>query len=78
MHCLRFYFWFIGTWDQIMTVQGFFAGVSLMFFLTLLILLAVDIYYLLLTWFFFKASNVILQLDLIYREKTDPSIYSIN
>ena len=39
--------------------------------LFLVLMLAFDVYYLLLSLYFFRASQMILELDLVYRNQTD-------
>ena len=75
---LRYYYFILGAVSLISTVGGFFQGTSIMLTMFWLIVFTFDLYYLWLSKFLFDSGKMILELDLIYREKQDPEVYGVN
>ena len=75
---LRYYFFILGAVSLISTVNGFFKGTSLMLTMFWLIVFTLDLYYLWISLFLFNSGKMILELDLIYRDKQDPEVYGVN
>ena len=65
---LRVYFFVLGTFALQAKVAGLVATLFSAVTLLLLLLLALDCYYISLSIFIYRAAGVILELDLIYRK----------
>lgn len=75
---MRFYFFILSGLALKSKVAGFGSVILHPFTLFFLVLIALDVYYIILSLFFFEAGSVMLELDLIYRGKPDPSLLYVN
>mgnify|MGYP000555949860 CR=1 FL=1 len=75
---MRFYFFILSGLALKSKLSGFGSVILHPFTLFFLVLVALDVYYIILSLFFFEAGSVMLELDLIYRGKPDPSLLYVN
>jgi hypothetical protein len=75
---LRYYYFILGPVALVSKVGGFFKGTPILLTVFWLIVFLMDLYYLWMSHFLFQSGTMILELDLIYRDKQDTEVYGVN